>query len=265
MNQDTYRYPPDVEWEGLHKPYELTTFEADAPFPPGTEGIGLWRDESYKIQGRLSGVITEPYNRSDMVPGISIPSITIIGTDKVLGVNFIDDPVFEDINPYFNYELPHCHILGRQESWPTSSVPTFAHNLMVWRVRKSTPRPSETVRHTEWFLNGPGMEVVFPRSLERIIDKTYKKELGRGDVGAYPSVPMGSSEINGYAQIEYNSKRFIIFPVPKEYGPAWSQKLAIEYRPEWGGVPDADEREAIGEIVSFVLGRRLLPVGHTTL
>jgi len=263
MNQNAYPYPADEEWEGLHSPYMLTTFEVDAPLPPGSQRISLWRDESYKIRGKLSGIVTGPYTRTNPIPGSTIPSVTIIGTDKVPGVNFIDDPAFEDVNPYFNYDLPNCHILNRHESWQADEPGTFYHDLNIWRVRKGAPRPSEVVRHTEWYLNGPDLEVIFPRSLERIVDKTYRKTLGNDNEGAYPSFPLGSRAIRGYARIEYGTRQFIIFSVPQEYGPAWSKKLGIEYRPEWGGIPDEDEREAIGEIVSFVLGRRLLPIGYT--
>ncbi len=32
---------------------------------------------------------------------------------------------------------------------------------------------------------------------------------------------------------------------------------------QWGGLPTPDEREAISEIISFVIGRRLMRVGTT--
>jgi hypothetical protein len=45
----------------------------------------------------------------------------------------------------------------------------------------------------------------------------------------------------------------------------WSKCVGIEYRQEWGGIPASDEREAIADLVGFVVGRRLLFVSHTEL
>jgi hypothetical protein len=58
--------------------------------------------------------------------------------------------------------------------------------------------------------------------------------------------------------------RALVSQVPKEFGPEWSGRLAIEYRAEWGPLPDEEIRDAVSEIAGFLLGRHLLPVGYTT-
>ncbi|WP_054864551.1 hypothetical protein [Methanosarcina barkeri] len=57
--------------------------------------------------------------------------------------------------------------------------------------------------------------------------------------------------------------KFIIATVPSHFGPKWSRNICIEYRKEFGLIPDREKREAISEIVSFVLGTQLLNVGFT--
>jgi hypothetical protein len=57
--------------------------------------------------------------------------------------------------------------------------------------------------------------------------------------------------------------RFLIQVVPQGCGPDWSSNIGIEFRREWGGIPEVGTREAIAEVVGFVAGRRLLNVRHS--
>jgi hypothetical protein len=57
---------------------------------------------------------------------------------------------------------------------------------------------------------------------------------------------------------------FVVHLVPDEVGPKWSKNLGIEYAWKGGAIPDENTRDAIGEVIGFVTGRRLMPVGSTT-
>jgi hypothetical protein len=66
-----------------------------------------------------------------------------------------------------------------------------------------------------------------------------------------------------FAFVETDGLSFLVQHTPKNLGPSWAECLSIEYRPIWGGIPNANVREAIAAITSFLLGRDLVNVGHT--
>jgi len=66
-----------------------------------------------------------------------------------------------------------------------------------------------------------------------------------------------------FLRIQTCDFQFLVSRVPRGIGPSWSSNIGIEYRRAWGRIPDANEREKIEELCSFVFGRQLLPVGYT--
>ena len=105
------------------------------------------------------------------------------------------------------------------------------------KIRPKTE--TEGVWLTEWYINGP-------KVLEEIPGTT-------------------SSD---YLRIETDDIQFLIAKVSDGFGPNWpsniSSNIGIEYREDWGRIPDENEREAIRELCSFIFGRQLLIVGHTS-
>jgi hypothetical protein len=75
---------------------------------------------------------------------------------------------------------------------------------------------------------------------------------------------IGHSEMGrDFALVTLDAIKFIIARVPNSFGPGWSRNICVEYRKEFGPIPDSEKREAISEIVSFVLGTQLLNAGFT--
>src|SRR5262249_15792608 len=58
---------------------------------------------------------------------------------------------------------------------------------------------------------------------------------------------------------------FVLRSVPNEFGPSWSKNFAIEYSTNLSRIPNEETREAVSEIVSFVLGRRLIDIGDSAV
>jgi hypothetical protein len=52
--------------------------------------------------------------------------------------------------------------------------------------------------------------------------------------------------------------------VSEEYAPSWSKNFAIEYSTKLSPIPEEKTRKVVAEIVSFVLGRRLIDIGDTS-
>ncbi len=266
MVQDKVSYLPTVEWEGLQRGYEIPRVYASPALPKGTRRIDLWRDEAYKIRGKVIGVGFDALDddSGEVVAGTSLPAVTITGSDEMEGMQLPTEENGDLVEPHDFYTLPNTHIRSRTTTYISGeSTETFEYELGLWCVQRTAVPTAEPVRLTEWYMNGPDMGIIYPRSMIRKLTEEYEKR-PMGSDGVYPGISLKHEHHCGYAIIQHGDRRFIIFEVPKGCGPAWSRNLGIEYRPEWGGIPSDDEREAISEIVSFVVGRRLLHIGHTT-
>lgn len=78
------------------------------------------------------------------------------------------------------------------------------------------------------------------------------------------AIKSGHSSISrDFLKVDFSDFKFLIAEVPKEFGPKWSSNIGIEYRKEWGRIPNEDEREMISELCSFVFGCQLLLIGNT--
>lgn len=68
---------------------------------------------------------------------------------------------------------------------------------------------------------------------------------------------------NDFIFVKHSDFSFLISKVPKDYGPAWSFNLTIEYRKSFGAIPSTEIRQAVSELVSFIFGSHLLKIGET--
>ncbi len=76
------------------------------------------------------------------------------------------------------------------------------------------------------------------------------------------SIPECPLQHNGrdHVVVDIDNLEFAVCKVPAELAPEWSTPLSIDFKVP---IPDEDVRQAVSEIVSFVLGRRLMKVGST--
>jgi len=110
---------------------------------------------------------------------------------------------------------------------------------------------------SDWFINGPHSHL-FLRSTKRRRSTTFVRERAVASVRA-SDVP-GGNDARDHFLVESGGIRFTVSKVPQDFAPAWCNPVSIDFPTP---VPDAATREAIAEIVSFVIGRRLMPVGST--
>lgn len=143
---------------------------------------------------------------------------------------------------------------------------------MVYEIKIEKNNGYEVSSLSDWYINGPSEGVLFPRETLRLqengSDKTARKRV-TVDISLDEAIELsveniGHSEMGrDFALVTLDTIKFIIARVPNSFGPNWSKHICIEYRKEFGPIPDSEEREAISEIVSFVLGTQLLNVGFT--
>lgn len=244
-----------IEWESFNNKIEVKKIEKSKLIPEGAETLEIWRDESYKLQGKIIGSNDglDLFHREDKnkVAGTIVPSFEIEGSDYY-GLK--------------SYKLSHCYIVSSStKAINLDSKPqdNFEIKLKPYRVEKHQNSGEKVDWLIEWYINGPSGNFIFPRLTEREIKEEYIRK--RYDFEERSFSGANKSEVkNDFAFIELGDFNFIIQVVPKHFGPSWSNNIAIEYREEWGGIPREEDREAIREIVSFILGKQLLNVGYST-
>jgi hypothetical protein len=160
------------------------------------------------------------------------------------------------------YELNNCTM--RRVS--VTGGKAFEGHLTTYHVRKTFPQrepPKKKAWLAEWYLNGyHGSALVYPRLVHTEFREEYRKrrEFLDEDV-AFEGAWWESTRPCAF--VETADFGFVLQPIPEELGPSWSKCMSIEYRENLGGIPEPEVREAIAAVVSFVMGRPLVSVGHT--
>ena len=88
-----------VEWEGFTNKLEIDKIEEAEFIPKGAETIEIWRDDNYKLKGRIlgsyEGPMDEPRGNNKHIAGTIVPSIEIEGSADY---------------GMISYKLSHCYI-----------------------------------------------------------------------------------------------------------------------------------------------------------
>lgn len=238
---------PRITWEGMRDRWQVEELGESPVLPPGSQNIEVWRNEHYKIEARITGTLTglsRDLLPEQGEPGTVAPNYEVQGSSHHGG---------------FGYELSHC-LVSRAS---INSAETFEADLKTYRVRRIRKREAARAAWlTEWYLNSHDEGLLYPRSIDRELTEEYrvKREYPEEEV-AFEGEQAGS--FGRYAFVETPEVCFALEPIPEEFGPPWSKCLGIEYRDDWGGVPEEDVRDAVGDIVGFAMGRPLVGVGFT--
>lgn len=259
----------DLEWEVLQEQLIIEEIIPNECIPKNTVRIVVDRNDSYQIRAVLTAIEecgplaektnTRCYTRLyETSPGEQIKPFDIEGRDQYGS----------------KVELGQCYVTSRssQENSSENSKRVVTFNITVYEINiyKNSIYAASCI--SEWYLNGPDKKVIFPKETLRLqkkdsgiierkrvpIDITLDKAINLSIQNIGPS-EMGRD----FALVTFGEIKFIIARVPSHFGPKWSRNICIEYREEFGPIPDREKREVISEIVSFVLGTQLLNVGFT--
>jgi hypothetical protein len=243
---------PELEWEFIPEPLIITKVDENERLPKGQKRITITRDIDYNLHGEL-----EFWEDSDY--GVSyfsnkIPAGTFIKYFEITGSNHSGSR---------HYTLENCSV-SNVGMVIGESAPMKA-NLFLSEL-KIKSNPEQDIAHlSEWCLNGP-FTPVFSRNTVRKISKSYSKERFEARDMKLESI-MRTDAPTSYAMdhllINTPYYKFVVAKVPEQLGPNWSSNIGIEYRTSWGKIPNSAEREEIIELLSFVFGRQLLPIGYT--
>lgn len=259
----------DLEWEVLQEPLIIEEIIPNECIPKNSVRIVVDRTDSYQIRAVLTAIEecgpltaetnTKCYTRLYKTsPGEQIEPFDIEGRDQYGS----------------KVELKKCYVTRRsfKENHPENSKKVVTFNIIVYEINIDKNSGYDASCLSEWYLNGPGEEVFFPRETLRIqkedSDKIEGKKRVPVDITLDKAIQLsiqniGSEMGRDFALVTLDDTKFIVARVPTQFGPKWSRNICIEYRKEFGLIPDREKREAISEIVSFVLGTQLLNVGFT--
>jgi len=252
------KYLKQIEWEILLDPVEIEKISPSANLLTSSDKIGkieVWRDQSYKIKARIK-YIKQPrdnFKFSEQEAGRKAPTFTIKG---------------KCYHGMQECKLDNCLIGSRKWSIDDTEKEiqmTLEANLITNQLKvNNSSIDSKFSWLTEWYLNGPQNQLLFHRRTEREFLQKFKRFRNTiGNVTTEFKGEGGGSNRNDFALIETNTIKFIVALVPDKIGPKWSKKIGIEYRENSGNIPELEQRKAIAEIVSFIMGRQLISVGYT--
>jgi len=249
-------FPPWLEWELLEEECKISNPTIGKPLPGVPREIKIWRNEDYKMKAEISGTATIclfDFKPEPRTAGKIFQTFEISGKTEYEVVYDLSGCILGDIS--IQYEPTELE----------SSSGTFHTQLNLERLRMEYQKDKPAAWLTEWFINGIERGSVLIRPTSRRIGEIYYR--GRTEIEVEPKkFETGWNEEHSvdFSFIRCDDFGFIIHGVPKSFGPEWSDNIGIEYREDCGGIPDKEKRAVIAEIVSFVLGKHLLLVGHTS-
>lgn len=251
-------YLPSVEWEAMEYA-RLECATQLGKLPECTSLVKLSRTDDYKLIGAAVGKFTEVdtyrkyYDevlRKDEPGTVDRGSVieSRIGPD----VRRIEDAVILDFRDHAKPDFATTGI---------EFEASFRCNRFTWEYEGQG-----AAWMTEWYLNGPRDEV-WRRHTTRESAVQYDRIRG-SRASEIAQKFRGTRHTHGGADhlvIENELASFIVQKVPSGLGPSWSQSTGIEYAARADGTfVDADTRTGIAELVGFLFGRRLIPIGSTT-
>ena len=249
---------PYLEWEVLHDP--ITILEVDGAkelVPEGRqEKIVVNRGAHYQLRAVL-------FAKGDYMPKITK------GVEIVVSDNFAEPSEITGSDLHGRHcTLESCRCLGGSSAhWELGEELLHEANLLIQGLRIRPKTETDGVWLTEWYINGPHSSVFRNYTMRKISRTFFRERLAPEDEKIhFMEVTRGNRQFSSrdYLKIEACGIQFLVTQVPKGIGPDWSSNIGIEYRKDWGRIPDMDEREEISELCSFIFGRQLLSVGYTT-
>lgn len=253
-----------LEWEALVAP---VTFEhCVLPTPPFVEGVRkltFFRDESFRLRLVAEGTIADPHTY--------FAANRVKAREKVAGG--FSDPIEATFSSGSEVSF-RAHINEAPElSLSAGETMKFSQRGVVASIHLKFASPfdfasakddvpdivplGEPSWRSDWFINGPHASP-YSRCTTRRGTATFERKREIGGVRLVEA-PRGGS---GYDHLLVNAGgvTFLVSEVPDGQVPKWCNPLSISYP---APMPSDDVRTAIAEIVSFVFGRRLIPIGST--
>lgn len=251
-------YSRHLEWESFAYPLAASNPKSLNEFHkmPSNSIITVWRDHEYKLRGEINAETNDP----DIFKFID-------SNKKSKKGNFIKGETIRATNPSqtINYKFSNCYI-HHISSRPLNNDQKIIHTSASINLDGFTESYSdkEASRLSEWYLIGK-INLRFPRKTERSLEEIRGKFRDVIDKNKGPKkITFNKCSGSSYDHflIDTENIKCIVQLSPKFFLPDWGNGIAIEFRKEFG-IPKEDTRQAIAELVGFIIGTQLLKIGST--
>jgi hypothetical protein len=252
----------ELEWEPATAPIVLQ--HGVWPVPPfiaGTRKITIQRDDNFQLHLLAEGVFADSDDfKKRMAELDALQAGTQVDHDDLAfeanGSRFVLSVFLKDL-PETTSSRDHAPRF-QQKGHVLCFARTLTWTLVVGDGGEPVPAGlGPAAWRTDWFINGPH-DPLFLRSTKRRRKTTFSRERPFNNITVV-ELPRGGDGRDHFV-VDTGQLRFAACQVPDEFAPDWCHAVGIEYALP---LPDEETREAVGEIVSFVIGRRLLRLGST--
>jgi hypothetical protein len=234
------------DWDFLKNPISINTIADHIKLPKGVKKIVLERDDNYNLKGTLKFENFKFLPERDGVAGSFDQGF------KIEGVS--DDGLI-------SYVLESCHIGSISFKGTSDFLGTADLRISKLKMKCSENTPSHL---REWYVNGPSSHVPFRSAEGNVIQYCTKEQfLSNRNQKNSTNNSLANCFSTQFIWCKTEEFKCLITKIPT-LGPKWSTNVGIEYHEDWGRIPEPDERLKIEELCSFVFGKHLLSVGHTT-
>jgi hypothetical protein len=254
-----------IEWESAAQPSVLERVRLPTPpFVPGATKLTISRDDNLQLRLVAEGVLTaagEVARRRERVE--SIPLGAFVPATKVS---------FDVYGSRLHLEMhleptpSPLEWIGRERRFQQRGAPYLIRQ--TWTQQLAFP-DGDNEHHrmeslgkpawqSDWYVNGETV-IYFTGHTKRQRPASFKREREFQSVAVYEGP--GGGDSRDHLVVDAGSVRFAFCEVAEAHAPEGLGAVSIDFVPP---IPTADTRTAIGEIVSFVLGRRMMLLGSTT-
>lgn len=241
----------NLEWEVLNKSINITSVIDQPNLPKGKKEILIERDEEYNLKAIM--YFKDPNFKLDT----KLLSGTLGSFEKTYDIDVLD-------STGVSYTLESSLITDAKKSEHKGKVKCLS-TILLQGVKIKYKNDNDGTHLIEWYLNGPKDEI-FHKTTNRKVSKNYFRERIESKGNKIDSIKIESESFSAstdFLRVNTDKVQFIIGKVPHKIGPDWSSNIGIEYRKQWGKIPEKIEREQISEISSFIFGRQILLIGYT--
>ncbi|MCT4562377.1 MAG: hypothetical protein N4A41_13490 [Crocinitomicaceae bacterium] len=227
---------------------------------PKNSMLKISRDDVYKLNAVLTGEVQNDRDLEYKIDGRTPIEGELIKGDKICGY---------DCYGNIEYTIERFllkNINSRYTGMPPNIMINFQSSVMLASIDEKFSEDTRPVSSIlDFYLSGK-INMLFPRSTDRAMEERYSKS--RHSIDPEVKKPKHiSANTHGasrdYFYIETSDFNFIVQMVDNGFLPDWANGIQIEYRTDFKKIPSELEREAISEIVSFVLGTHLLKIGES--
>jgi hypothetical protein len=242
-----------IEWESFEWKTELFDIDVlnDVYNLPNNSKINIYRNEQYQLTGQLISTSDKKLNLLPKNKGKRIESGQL-AEDNMLEARNINNCCFKLRNVLFtgwNYNITNL-----------SKNPNFhCEAKFILTNAEQFENYNETCILKEFYLCGKISNHFTRRTIQSDSEKSLCNRHGIDEINQN----VLAKSIIDYFYVKTDNFDFIVQKIGEKYLPDWANAIQIEYRKTFKDIPNEKIRLAISEILSFVLGTKLMKVGET--